>query len=94
MGNAIDRYQPKVATLALVGFLMVSLATTTWAKSPTYKTTTPIPPEVTTPDKVETSIGTLTFFDGVPTDETVKTAHDNLDRQRGVEAFLNCMPGV
>ena len=49
---------------------------------------------ITTPDKVDTSIGTLTFFDGVPTDETVKKVYDNLDRQRGVEAFLNCMPGV
>jgi hypothetical protein len=47
-----------------------------------------------TPDKVETSIGTLKFFDGVPTDETVKTVYDNLDRQRGVEAFLTGMPGV
>lgn len=84
----------KLAKPALATFLVVSLVTTTWATSPTYKTTTLIPPEVTTPDKVETSIGTLKLFDGVPTDETVKTVYDNLDRQRGVEAFLNCMPGV
>jgi hypothetical protein len=84
----------KFATLALAGFLVAILATTTWAQSPTYKTTTPIPPEITTPDKVETSIGTLTFFDGVPTDETVTTVYDNLDRMRGVEVFLNCIPGV
>ena len=47
-----------------------------------------------TPDQVETSIGTLKFFDGVPKDEIVKTLYDNLDRMRGVEVFLNCIPGV
>jgi hypothetical protein len=47
-----------------------------------------------TPDTVETSIGTLKFFDGVPTSETVEMVYDNLDRMRGVEAFLNAMPGA
>jgi hypothetical protein len=47
-----------------------------------------------TPDTVETSIGTLNFFDGVPTAETVEIVYDNLDRMRGVEAFLNAMPGA
>ena len=84
----------KAATLALAGFLVVSLAKTTWSTSITDKAVTPIPPEITTPDKVDTSIGTLTFFDGVPTDETVKVVYDNLDRMRGVEVFLNCIPGV
>jgi hypothetical protein len=28
---------------------------------------------ISTPDKVKTSIGELKFFDGVPTDDTVKT---------------------
>ncbi len=41
------------------------------------------------PDTVETSIGTLEFFDGVPTDETVSTVYDNLDRMRGVQVFLD-----
>ena len=31
------------------------------------KMTTKIPPEITTPDSVETSLGTLRFFDGLPT---------------------------
>jgi len=53
-----------------------------------------IPKEITTPDVVETSIGTLNFFDGVPTEKTVQTVYDNLDLMRGVEVFLNCMPGV
>jgi hypothetical protein len=44
---------------------------------------------ISTPDSVETPIGTLKFFDGVPTDDTVKTLYDNLDRMRGVQVFLN-----
>ncbi len=49
---------------------------------------------ISTPDKVETSIGKLHFFDGIPTDDTVKTLYDNLDRMRGVQVFLNCLPGA
>jgi len=69
-------------------------ATVSWAQSSTTKTTSPIPPEITTPDTVDTPIGTLEFFDGVPTDATVQTVYDNLDRIRGVEVFLNLIPGV
>ena len=35
-------------------------------QQPVMKNTIPIPENRTTPDKVETSIGTLNFFDGVP----------------------------
>ena len=35
-------------------------------QKPKMKMTTPIPENLTTPDKVQTSIGTLEFFDGVP----------------------------
>ncbi|MGB5831661.1 MAG: DUF1254 domain-containing protein, partial [Thiohalocapsa sp.] len=46
------------------------------------------------PDKVETPIGTLEFFDGVPTGDTVTTVYDNLDRMRGVEVFLDNIGAV
>jgi hypothetical protein len=51
-----------------------------------------IPSSILTPDRVDTSIGTLNFFDGMPDDETVQRTYDNLDRMRGVEAFLNFVP--
>jgi hypothetical protein len=35
------------------------------------KMATPIPPDITTPNTVETSLGTLKFFDGLPDKETV-----------------------
>ena len=66
----------------------------TQSPSPTANYNTFIPPEIMTPDSVETSIGTLKFFDGVPTPQTVQIVYDNLDRLRGVEAFLNAMPGA
>jgi hypothetical protein len=55
---------------------------------------TDIPPEITTPDKVETRLGTLKFFDGLPDHETVQKVYDNLDFMRGVEVFLNAMSGA
>ena len=32
--------------------------------------------------------------DGLPDEATVKTSHDNLDFQRGVQAFLTAMPAA
>ncbi len=60
----------------------------------TYKQTTDIPTGITTPDAVETSIGTLIFFDGVPLPETSELVYENLDRMRGVEVFLKGMPAA
>lgn len=56
-----------------------------------YTQTTDIPKGILTPDVVDTSIGTLNFFDGAPTPETVQLAYDNLDRSRGVEALDGSM---
>ena len=44
---------------------------------------------ISTPNQVQTPIGKLEFFDGVPTDITVGKLYDNLDRMRGVEVFLD-----
>jgi hypothetical protein len=38
--------------------------------------TSAIPPSITTPDKVETSIGTLDFKDGLPSKDTVAKIYD------------------
>src|SRR5690606_8116702 len=44
---------------------------------------------ISAPNKVETPIGKLEFFDGVPNKATVETIYDNLDRMRGIEVFLD-----
>lgn len=59
-----------------------------------YKMTTIIPTSITTPDRVETRLGTLTFSDGFPDDATVQKVYDNLDFQRGVQAFLSSLPAA
>jgi hypothetical protein len=50
-----------------------------------------VPAKITTPDTVETRIGTLRFKDGTPDDATVQLAYDQLDFGRGIDAFLQGM---
>ena len=52
------------------------------------------PLSITTPDKVESSIGTLDFKDGAPSTETVAKAYDYLDLMHGVKAFVNAYQGA
>ena len=58
------------------------------------KMATDIPVGITTPDRIETRIGTLEFIDGFPTENTVKLVYDNLDFMRGTEVFLTTMPAA
>jgi hypothetical protein len=62
--------------------------------APHMKMTTDLPPSITTPNKLETRIGTLNFFDGFPDKATVEKVYDNLDFQRGVQAYLTALPAV
>ena len=82
----------KVIVLAVTSLLM--LATTHAQDSPKMKMTTDIPASITTPDKVETRIGTLKFEGGYPDAATVEKVYDNLDFERGMEAYLNTMQGA
>ena len=62
--------------------------------TPTPNYNTYIPPGVLTPDTVETPIGRLEFFDGMPDEATVQKVRDNLIFMRGVEAFLSGIPAT
>lgn len=64
------------------------------ASAEQYKMQTPIPPGIASPDKVETRLGTLKFFDGFPDEATVEKIYDNLDFQRAVQAYLLALPAV
>ena len=59
-----------------------------------YKMTTPIAPGVSTPDKLDTPIGTLHLTDGNPDADTVKKIYDNLDQSRALQAYLLAIPIV
>jgi hypothetical protein len=49
---------------------------------------------ISTPDRLETSLGTLEFRDGAPIKETVAKVYDNLDLMHGIEAFVNAYQGA
>jgi hypothetical protein len=87
----------KRTALLAIAILSAALSTTT-ANAQIATTTTDIPPStlksVSTPDKLDTPIGKLTFSDGVPTGDTVKTLYDNLDRTRGVTVYLDNLGAV
>ena len=77
-------------TATLASALAVVLTLTT-----VHAQTTPkIPPAITTPDKVQTSIGTLEFKDGAPSADTARKVYDSLDFVRGVDAFMNSFSGA
>jgi hypothetical protein len=40
------------------------------------------------PDSVKTRIGTLSFENGYPSEETARKLYDEMDYQRAVQAFL------
>lgn len=63
-------------------------------QEPTPSYNTHIPAKIMTPDQVETRLGTLKFFDGLPSKETAEIVFDNLDFMRGVETFLNGIPAT
>jgi hypothetical protein len=54
-----------------------------------------VPESIRTPDVVESArLGRLEFFDGMPSDETVRKVYDQLDFARGVETFLTGCPAA
>ena len=55
---------------------------------------TEIPAKLITPDRVPTRLGTLEFFDGMPTEATASKVLEHLTFLRGVEAFLSAIPAA
>src|ERR1017187_5307794 len=89
VNTSVGRQNLLAAALAALA-LMTAPAQT----APKMKMTTAISPAITTPDTVSTRLGTLHFTDGFPDDATVRKLYDNLDFQRGVQAFLTTIQGA
>ena len=86
---------PQSFRMATLAVLAIAASMPAWGQgrpAPTYSAK--IPSYITTPDTVQTRIGTLKFFDGLPDPATVQKVYDNLDFARGVEAFLTGMPAA
>lgn len=60
-----------------------------YTSPPKMKMTTDIPEGISTPDILETSLGNLTSYDGVPDAATTQKVFDNLDLQRATQAYLS-----
>ena len=79
----------------LLGLLLACGGPSAQSEAPTPGYNTPIPPEIMTPDTVDTKyLGTLNFSDGRPSSETADRIYDHLDYMRGVQVFLNLMPAA
>jgi hypothetical protein len=93
----------RIRALAMVPFMLgavliaaipsAGLAAQTLSGSPVAppKYAPNVPANITTPDVEKTRIGTLRFKDGAPDSATVKLAYDQLDFDRGINAFLTGM---
>ena len=75
-----------IALLSLSSAIMLALPISNTAQA---QVSTETLKSISMPDKVDTSIGKLEFFDGVPNNATIDTLYDNLDRMRGVQAYLD-----
>src|SRR5271157_2770627 len=53
-----------------------------------------VPKSILTPNKVESTLGTLEYKDGAPSQATADKVYDNLDLMHGVEAFVNAYQGA
>jgi len=81
--------------LAVCGLMTANIAVAMPSSPPAkMKMTTEIPTEISIADKVETRIGTLTFEDGFPTEETAQKIYDQLDFQRAVESVMMTTPAA
>ncbi len=84
-----------IILLSLIGLVLACSQQAAESQSPTPGFNTPIPPEIMTPETVETKyLGTLEFSDGRPSTETADKVYDHLAYLRGVEVFLSLMPAA
>ncbi|HKE01550.1 MAG TPA: DUF1254 domain-containing protein [Planctomycetota bacterium] len=66
-----------------------SVASVARAQSGRPASESELPPELVTPDKVDTRLGALEFRDGAPSAATVEKLYDNLDFTRALTVFLD-----
>jgi len=87
---------PRSRIIAVLLSTLAFPAATVFAAEPKYepKYSANVPQDIVTPSKVETRIGTLNFFDGLPDEATVQKAYDQLDFSRGIQAFLSGIPAA
>ena len=86
-GNPCAKTFPRAATIALAYLLVGSGSAMAEVSPETLKS-------LSAPDKIETSIGTLEFKDGVPSDATAAKVYDTLAFTRALNAYNNSFRGA
>ncbi len=82
--KSLIRHLPVIAAVAMLALTRLAAA----------QTSTGIPPKITTPDQVQTRVGTLEYNDGAPTVETAEKVRDALDFTRALNVFNNSFRGA
>lgn len=82
--------QVSVATWTVAGAVLF-VAATACAQPQKMKMTTEISESILVPDTMETRIGVLDFFDGLPSENTAEKVLDFQNFRRGVDIFLDQM---
>ncbi|WP_104165142.1 DUF1254 domain-containing protein [Cryobacterium sp. N22] len=62
--------------------------------SPQARVSSETTASLSTPDRIESRLGTLEFNDGAPSEATAELLYEHLDFLHGVEAFINSYPGA
>ena len=89
------RRRDTIMKFHIAAIIMAAVCLPLMVSAQTPEGTAIVPEAVLTPDIIETeSIGTLEFFDGMPTHDTVEKVYDFIDLARGVDAFLNGIPAT
>lgn len=84
--NSEDMMNHKILTTFLAG----ALATASGAQEvPVMQMTTEVPDGITTPDNIQTRVGELNFFDGVPDVESAEKIYNLLDFTHAYQAVLD-----
>jgi len=74
--------------------MIVAAAVVLFAGSAFAQVSKEVLDSISTPNEVETSIGTLKFLDGAPLPETAEKVYNYLDTTRAMDTFLKGMPGA
>ncbi len=81
--------QPLIKSALTMLMTFAAAASTAQSPSPIYSPN--VPTKITTPETIETRIGTMRFKDGAPDAATIDLAYDQLNFVRGIDTFLRGM---
>ena len=84
----------KLCLCLMVLAITIILVTQAIAEEPTPGYNNKIPESILTPDTVETRVGTLEFFDGIPNDKAAAALFDNTDESLGCVVFAIYLPHI